>query len=330
MSAPGKLVRHRREVIAGLGATAWSVAAWAQNERMRSVGLLWGTGVENDPYVAAFRDALAKLGWIEGLNLQLDIRFGNADAGRIRALSSELVGFAPDVIVPNSLPATIAVQQLTQTIPIVFAAVGDPFVTGIVKNIARPEGNATGVTNYFPSMGGKWVELLKEAVPETRRVGLVYDPRTASGAYFPSIEEGAKLLHLQVERLSYNDAIDIVRGIDAFAIEPNGSLIMTPPSPSAVNRQTITRLAIQHRLPTVFIDRLYVVEGGLISYGPNGADLNRRAAFYVDRILRGAKPTDLPVEFPTKFEFVINLKTAKALGLTVPQSILVRADEMIE
>src|SRR5262249_2708195 len=151
-----------------------------QNERIRRVGLLHGVSAENDFFVAAFRDALAKLGWIEGRNLQLDIRFGNADAGRIRAFSSELVGFEPDVIVPISLPATIAVQQLTRTIPIVFSAVGDPVVTGLVKNIARPEGNATGVTNYFPAMGGKWVELLKEAVPETRRVGLVYDPRTTS------------------------------------------------------------------------------------------------------------------------------------------------------
>jgi putative ABC transport system substrate-binding protein len=280
--------------------------------------------------VAVFQDALAKLGWVEGRDLRLDTRFGAADAGRIRALATELVGFAPDVIVANSLPAAIAVQQQTQTIPIVFVAVGDPIVTGIVNNIARPEGNLTGVTNYLPSMGGKWIELLKETAPETRRVGIVYDPRTTSGAYFPSIEEGAKPLAMRVERLSYNDAIDIVRGIDAFAIEPNGSLIVTPPSPSAANRQTIVRLATQHRLPTVFIDRLYAIEGSLISYGPNGADLNRRAAFYVDRLLRGAKPADLPIEFPTKFELVLNLKTAKAMGLTIPESLLLRADEVIE
>jgi putative ABC transport system substrate-binding protein len=321
----------RREFIAGLGsATAWPARAHAQTERMRRVGLLIGVGAENDSNVAAFRDALAKLGWIEGRNLQLDIRFGNADAARIRTFSIELVGFAPDVIAANSLPATLAVQQLTRTIPIVFAAVGDPIVTGIVNNIARPEGNATGVTNYLPSMGSKLIELLREAAPETRKVGLVYDPRTGSGAYFSSIEEGAKRLSMRVERLSYNDAIDIVRSIDAFAIEPNGGLIMLPPSPSAVNRQTIMRLALQHRFATVFIDRAYAVEGGLISYGPNGPDLNRRAAFYVDRILRGTKPADLPIEFPTKFELVVNLKTAKAIGLTVPQSILLSADEVIE
>jgi putative ABC transport system substrate-binding protein len=322
---------QRREFIAGFGgAAAWPIVARGQTERMRRVGLLVGIGIENDSYIAAFRDALAKLGWVEGRNLQLDIRFGNADAGRIRALSIELVGFAPDAIVAVSLPATIAVQQLTQTIPIVFSAVGDPIVSGIVKNIARPEGNATGVTNYLPTIGGKWIELLREAMPETRRVGLVYDPRTASGAYFPSIEQGAKLLAMRVERLSYNDAIDIVRGIDAFAIEPNGSLIVLPPSPSAVNRQAILRLALQHRLPTLFIDRVYAVEGGLISYGPNGADLYRRAAFYVDHILRGAKPADLPVEFPTKFELVINLKTAKALSLEIPPNLLAIADEVIQ
>ncbi len=285
--------------------------------------------------MAIFRDGLARLGWTEDRNLKIDLRFGGGDPDRIRALAAELVSLAPDLIVTGfgSLPATRAVQQQTQTIPIVFTGVGDPVTNGLVKSIARPEGNITGVTNLFNSMGGQWLELLKEAAPRIERVALINNGQLSSNdnyGGFDSIEEAARKLKVNAVRMPYRDGIDIVRGIDAFAADPNGALIVVPPVPTVANSEMIVRLAVQHRLPSIWPVIDLVVKGGLISYGSDPADLWRRAPFYVDRILRGAKVSELPVELPTKFQLVVNLKTAKAIGLTIPESFLLRADEVIE
>jgi putative tryptophan/tyrosine transport system substrate-binding protein len=229
------------------------------------------------------------------------------------------------------------VQQQTSTIPIVLAVAGDVLANGIVKNIARPEGNITGATNLYSSISGKWVELLKEAAPRLERVALVHsdvgDSDSFSGvgeAFWPAMEEAARVLALKVVKIRYRNPIDIVRGIDAFAAEPNGSLILVPPAPTAANRETIIQLAAEHRLPSFYPFKGFTAAGGLMAYGADNTDLIRRATYFVDRILRGAKVSELPVEFPTKFELSVNLKTAKAIGLTIPEPFLVRADEVIE
>ncbi len=325
----------RRKFITLLGgAAAWPLAARAQqDERLRRIGMLVAS-TESDQasqtYIAAFRDGLAKLGWVETRNLRIDLRFRGGDADRIRGYAAELASLAPDVIVTSGVAATRAVQQQTQTIPIVITAVGDPGANDIVKSLSRPEGNTTGVTNLFPSIGGKWLELLKEAVPGLERVALIYNAQVASGQYVPPIEEAARLLAVKTIKTPYGDAVDLVHGIEAFALEPNGGLIVLPPAPAAADRGTILRLAAQYRLPSIYPNKEAATEGGLMAYGSDIADLFRRASYFVDRILRGAKVSDLPVEFPTKFELVVNLKTAKSLGLTVPPPLLTRADEVIE
>jgi putative ABC transport system substrate-binding protein len=331
----------RRELIAGLGAAAaWPMAVRAQQgDRVRRIGVLMA-GAGSDPvyesWVASQRDALAKLGWMEGRNLQIELRFGEADVNRVRAQAAELVSLAPDVIATGGTLASRAVQQQTQTIPIVFAAVGDPVANGFLKNIARPEGNITGVTNRFNSIPTKWLELLKEAAPWIERVALIYnpqpqvtldDPGPGSGS-FPLIEEAAQALAVKTVKLPYRDALDIVREIDAFAAEPNGGMVVVSQTVSAANIDLILRSAAQHRLPT--IGQSAAARGGLMSYGANLDSVLRRAMSYVDRILRGAKVSELPIEFPTKFELVINLKTAKALGLTIPETLLATADQVIE
>jgi putative ABC transport system substrate-binding protein len=325
----------RRDFMVMLSAAAWPLAARAQQgERIRRIGVL-ASGTEGDPasqaQVAALRDGLAKLGWVEVRNLRIDLRFGGGDAGRIRALAAELVSFAPEVIVASGVESTLALQRQTQTIPIVTTGVGDPVANGIVKSLASPEGNTTGVTNLFSSIGGRWLELLKEAAPRVERVGLIYNAQVVQNVgFFPSIEEAARRLAVTAVRTPYRDAVDLVRGIDAFASEPNGGLIVVPPRPADANRVAILRLAAQHRIPTIYQDRAYTAEGGLMAYGSNTDDNFRRASYFVDRIFRGAKVSELPVEFPTKFELVINLKTAKAIGLDIPPSLLARADEVIE
>jgi putative tryptophan/tyrosine transport system substrate-binding protein len=325
----------RREFIAGLGAAVWPLVALAQQGgRVRRIGVLQTLGSENDQvqqsYLRSSRDALAKLGWIEGRNLRTDVRFGAGEADRIRALAAELVSLNPEVIATGGVPATIAVQQQTQNIPIVFGSVADPVASGIVKNLARPEGNATGFTNLLPSIAGKWVELLKEVAPRIQRVGLLYNAQLNFGGFFPSIEEAGHALTISAIKIPYRDAIDIMHNIDVFAAEPDGGLIIVPPSPAAANREIVLRLAARHRLPTICPDSSYVAEGGLMSYGSSNIDLTRRAASYIDRILRGTKVSELPVELPTKFELVVNLKTAKAIELNIPESVLLLADEVIE
>ena len=333
---------RRREFITLLGgaAAAWPLAARTQQrERVRRigrVGVLYGAAGEDfsQARLSAFRQALEGLGWTEGRNLRIDLRFGNGDANRFRAYAAELVSLTPDVIVPNTAAAARAVQQQTQTIPIAFATVGDPIVNGIVKNVSHPEGNTTGVTDIYASVGGRWLQLLKEAAPRIERVGLIYNagvvPDDARYGFFPSIDNAAGALAVQTIRIGYRDGVDLVRAIDQFGTQPNGALIVVPPTPIDANREMVRRLAVEHRLPSINNNKEFAAEGGLMSYGASQIDIWRRTAFLVDRILRGAKVGELPVENATKFELVINLKTAKAIGLTVPPSLLARADEVIE
>jgi putative ABC transport system substrate-binding protein len=328
---------RRREFMAMLGtAAAWPLAARAQQgERVRRIGVL-SVATEDDLSIqaplATLRASLAQLGWVGGHNLQIDLRFGSEEPGRFRTYAAELVNLAPEAIITDSAATTRAVQEKTQTIPIVITAVGDPAVNGLVRSLAHPEGNITGITNLYSSIGSRWLELLKEAVPGIERVALVNNPQllVAGGSYLPAIEEAAQTLRIRTIEVPYRDPFDLVRGIDEFATEPKGSLIILPPTPNVAGRQTVFRLAAQHRLPTIYQARQFAAEGGLLAYGSVGTDRFRRAASFVDRILRGAKVSDLPVEFPTKFELVVNLKTAKAIGLTLPPSFLARADEVIE
>jgi putative ABC transport system substrate-binding protein len=292
---------------------------------------------ENDPvwqtYVATFRNALAKLGWLEGSNLRIELRFGGGDPDRIRSHAAELVSLSPDAIVTSTGATTRAVQQQTQAIPILFVGGGDPAAVGGVRNIARPEGNITGFSAPEPSIAGKWLELLKEAVPRVSRAAIIFIPDLTGEIgtkYFSSIDAAAQRLGLRVIKMPVSDTVDIVRAIDAFAGEPDGGIVVLPPPPTPVVREAIFRLAAEHRLPAIYPSRADAVAGGLMSYARDIGDDYRRAATYADRILRGAKVSELPVQFPTKLELAINLKTAKALGLTVPPSLLARADEVIE
>jgi putative ABC transport system substrate-binding protein len=330
---------RRRDFIrfAGGAAAGWPLAVRAQQgERVRRVAVLIGEaeGEVSRSNLSAFRGGLEALGWVVNRNLRIEVRFGSGDVERMRASAAELVSLAPDVIVPNSAAATRSVQEYTSTIPIVFAAVGDPIANGIVKNVSHPEGNTTGYTGVYASIGGRWLQLLKEAVPRIQRVGVVYNagavPDDPSYGYFPSINEAAGALTVQAIRIGYRDAVDLVHAIDDFGAQPNGGLIVMPPAPIDPIREAIRRLAAQHRLPAIYQSREFAAEGGLMSYGVSGADIFRRAAAYVDRVLRGAKVSDLPVENATRFELIVNLKTAKAIGLTIPESFLARADEVIE
>jgi putative ABC transport system substrate-binding protein len=328
----------RRQFIAGLGsAAAWPLAARAQQaEPVRRIGFLSFTN-ENDQLVGAqtiLLEALAKLGWVEGRNLRIDLR-GAADFDRLREYAAELVKLSPDVIVTAGVAPTRAAQQETRTIPIVVSGVGDPLAIGLVESVAHPEGNITGVTNAVFSIGSKWLQLLKEAAPQVNRVALLQNARLLGNpnaliGYYPSIEEAARVLAVKAIRIPYRDDVEIVHGIDAFAAEPDAGLIVMPPPPTTTDRQLIIRLAAQHQLPAMYQDRFSIVAGGLMAYGTNPAARYTRAASFVDRILRGAKVSELPIEFPTKFELVINLKTAKALGLTIPETLLATADEIIQ
>jgi putative ABC transport system substrate-binding protein len=327
---------RRRDFITLLGsAAAWPVAAQAQQgDRIRRVGVLLGFDeADQAAVVVALREELAKFGWIEGRNLRLDIRYFAGEADRLPGYATELVTINPDVIITSGGAAMRAVQRQTQTIPIVISGAGDPAGSGFVKNITHPEGNTTGITNLYASIGGKWVKLLKQAAPKLERIGLLENPQlnSASGSvYRPSAEEATRALGIKAVWISYHDTLDIVRRIDAFATEPNGGLIILPPAPNATIRETIHRLAVEHRLPAIWQARQYALEGGLMAYGSNPPALMRRSASFVDRILRGAKVSELPLEFPTRFELTINLKCAKAMGLIIPESVLLVADEVIE
>jgi ABC-type uncharacterized transport system substrate-binding protein len=324
---------RRRDFITLLGgaAAAWPLTAWAQTNQMRRVSILVGFS-EGDRIdsILAFREALAKYGWVEYRNLRIDLRYTGNDLDRIRAAAAELVSLSPDVIMTAGGAAMRQVQRQTQTIPIVVTGGGDPYASGFVKNIAHPEGNVTGISNLYASIGGKWLELLKQAFPTTETVGLIYNPQISAPVYFPSIEEAARALSIKLIRLPYQDGVDITHGIDQFAAQANSGLIVLPPAPTPADRAAIRRLALQHGLPAIWHDRRYATEGGLLAYGSSDTDRWIRAASFIDRILRGAKVGELPLEFPTRFELSINLKTAKAMGRTIPEGLVLIADEVIE
>jgi putative ABC transport system substrate-binding protein len=326
----------RRQFIAGLaGVTAWPLAARAQQaERVRRIGVLM-PGDENDSAfksrLSAFTPALADLGWTDGRNVRMDLRWGGDDINQIQALAQELVGLQPDMIVTNGTPATAAVQRETRTIPIVFANVTDPVASGIVPRLDRPGGNVTGFANYEASLGGKWVELLSEIAPGLKRAAIMFTPDvTPVSTFMPSFEAATQSLKVVPIIVAVHSDIEIEAAITALGREPEGGLIAMGGPFLLAHRARIVLAAARNNVPAVYIDSPYARDGGLLSYGPDFADIFRRSAAYVDRILRGAKPAELPVQFPTKFEMVVNLKTAKSLGLTVPQSILLRADEVIQ
>jgi putative tryptophan/tyrosine transport system substrate-binding protein len=324
---------RRRTFIAGLGATAaWPLAARGQQARMRRLGWLLDRD-EGDRQVEAFRtmmrEELAKLGWIEGQNLLIDVHFGARDLSRIDEAAAQLVGLAPDVIITNGGFAIRALQERTRTIPIIFTAGPDPLEAGLVRNIAKPEGNLTGFPTFEPTIIGRWLELLKEAVPRLARVGVIIHPQTAA-ANMKYIQAAAAAFGVEAIGTPVHSSVDTVRAIDAFAATPDGGLVVMSPPPAIGIRDAILELAAQHRLPIINGYRELAAAGALMSYGSVPGDLFRGGAFYVDRLLRGTKVSELPVQFPTKYQLVVNLKAAKAIGLTVPEAFLLRADELIE
>jgi ABC-type uncharacterized transport system substrate-binding protein len=327
---------RRREFITLLGsAAAWPVAARAQQaERMRRIGVLMPFD-ENDPVAkaiaSAFTQALAALGWTDGRNVRMDLRWGGGDTNRIGALARELVGLQPDIILTNGTPATVAVQRETRTIPIVFANVGDPIATGIVPRLDRPGGNVTGFALYEATLGGKWLELLSEIAPGLKRAVVMFNPDTFPASRFiPSLETAARSLKVVPVVTAVHGDGEIETAIIALGREPGNGLVVMPDVFMTVHRAPLILAAARNSVPAVYAASEIPRDGGLLSYGVDRVDISRRAASYVDRILRGEKPGDLPMQFPTKFEMVINLKTAKALGLDVPPSLLARADEVIE
>jgi putative ABC transport system substrate-binding protein len=326
----------RREFIAGLGsAAAWPVMARAQQpDRMRRVGYLTASA-ESSPFgqaaFAAFRQELNRLGWMDGRNVRIDVRFAAGTGDQLGIYAAQLVSLKPDVILANGPAAVKAVQRANLDIPIVFANVSDPLGLGFVESLARPGGNVTGFTLLERSAAAKLLEALKECVPDMARAALLTDPdNPASPGHVSSFENAARLLTVAPTAFRVRNGSDIERAIGAFGQEPNSGLVFSPEAVSANNQELIIALAARHRLPAVYGDRSFVTAGGLMSYGADPRDNYRRSASYVDRILTGEKPADLPVQQPVRFEFVVNLKTAKALGLTVPLAILLRADEVIE
>jgi len=325
---------RRRDFIALVGgsAAAWPLAARAQQSgQMRRIGVLMPLARDNpeaQARITAFLEALQKLGWTEGRNLQIEYRWGS---GNLQKAAAELVASSPDVIFATATPAVAALQQATRSVPIVFAQVGDPVSGGFVDSLAKPGGNITGFTPIDYGIGAKWAELLKEIAPSVTHVGVIRDPTsTASIGHFAAIQSAARTLGLEVSALGGRDARDIERTVSEFAGGSNRGLIAVASPLTTNTRALIISLAARHRLPAVYSYRFFVTDGGLISYGPDTVDPSRQAAGYVDRILKGEKPADLPVQSATKYELVINLKTAKALGLTVPPSLLSRADEILE
>ena len=327
------LAMRRREFITFLGgAAAWPLAARAQqSERVRRIGVLMPYAKDNpesQARIAAFLQELQRLGWTVGRNLQIEYRW---ETGDLRKPATELVTSSLDVILASSTPAVVALQQATSTMPIVFANVADPVSGGFVASLARPGGNITGFTNIEYDAGAKWLELLKEIAPHVTRVGVIRDPTvTTSIGQFAAVQSAARSFGVEVSPLGGRDARDIEQTVTEFARGSNCGLISVATPLMVNNRSLIIALAARHRLPATYPFRFYVTEGGLISYGPDSVDPHRQAAGYVDRILKGEKPADMPVQAPTKYELVINLKTAKALGLTIPPAVLARADEVIE
>jgi putative ABC transport system substrate-binding protein len=328
---------RRRKFIALLGgATTWPLMVRAQQpDRMRRIGVLMASTADDPDYqarIAAFAQGLAQLGWVDGRNVRIDTRWATSKPDDIRRHAAELAALAPDVILAGTGTATVApLLQATRTVPIVFAVVIDPVGGGFVDSLARPGGNATGFTLFEYGMSGKWLELLKEIAPRVTRVAVLRDPAIASGiGQFAAVQAVAPSLGVELSPVDVRNAGEIERAVTAFARSGNGGLIVTGSALATRHRDLILTLAARHRLPAVYSYRFFVTVGGLISYGPDFVDQYRQAAGYVDRILKGEKPADLPVQAPTKYELIVNLKTAKAIGLTIPQSVLARADEVIE
>jgi putative tryptophan/tyrosine transport system substrate-binding protein len=327
---------RRRDFIGSIGgAVVWPIAARAQQpERVRRIGVLANLP-EGDPEsllnVAAFAQGLASLGWTVGRNVQIDYWWGEGDADRVRRNAAELVALAPDVILAHGSVQAGLLLQATRSVPIVFVIVTDPVGGGLVANLPRPGGNATGFMDFEYGLSGKWLELLKQIAPSVTRVAILRDPSHPSSiGQLGAIQSAAASFRVELTPIDVRDAGETERAVALFARFANSGLIVLANRLAAQHRDLITALAAQHRLPTVYAYRFYVASGGLISYGPNSAEQYRLAAGYVDRILRGEKPADLPVQAPTKYETVLNLKTAKALGLTIPETLLATADEVIQ
>ena len=305
---------------------------------MRRIGALMHISEsdrEGQARIKAFRQSLEALGWVEGRNLTIEYRWTGGDPQRARSAASEMASLAPEVILSHSGPMLSAIRDATRTVPIVFVQVVDPVGQGFVESLARPGGNITGFTHFEPEMGGKWLEILKEVAPQVRRVAMLYNPRSAaegagSGIYLRSFETIASALAVHPVAFAVRDPTEMERSLAAFAAEPNGGLLVPPDIFNTTHREEIIALSARHRLPAIYPYRYYVLSGGLIAYGVDLLELYPRAADYVDRILKGARPGDLPIAQPTKFQLIVNLKTAKALGLTIPESFLLRADEVIE
>jgi putative tryptophan/tyrosine transport system substrate-binding protein len=327
---------RRREFVTLLGsaATAWSLAARAQQPTgTRRIGVLMNfrsDDPEGKARFAAFMQALQKLGWNEGENVRTDVRWAEDDMERARKYSEELVGLNPDVILASASQSVTALQRITRSVPIVFANVLDPVGAGYVTSLARPGGNITGFTVSEYNIAGKWLELLKQIAPRVTRIAVIRDPALANGiGQFAAIQTAASSA-VDLSVIDPRDLGELKRALDTLAREPNGGLIVTGSTSAAAHHELINSLALGHQLPAIHAFRYGVLSGGLASYGPNTIDIYRRAATYVDRILKGAKPSDLPVQAPNKYELVINLKTAKTLGLEIPPSLLATADEVIE
>ena len=328
---------RRRTFITLLGgAAAWPLAAWAQQSgRMRRIGILM-TYAADDPAgqarLLAFARELAQSGWIDGRNVRIDVRWGGVDTERIRSYAAELIALAPDVIVATGSAAVGSLLQATRALPIIFVQVAEPVGAGFVETLSRPGGNATGFMLYEYGIGTKWLELLKEIAPGVKRVAFLQTPGIPSGpGQFGAMQGSARSLGVEVRPIRVGDAGELDRAITAFALSSNGGLIVGAGTVGlGALRDEIIKLAARHQLPAIYSDLVFATEGGLLAYGPDRGDQFRRAAGYVDRILKGEKPADLPVQAPTKYELVINVKTAKALGLEVPPTLLARADEVIE
>ena len=324
----------RREFMILLGGVAaWPLAARAQQpDRVRRVGVLMGIAddFEGQARIAVFRQALQALGWSEGRNVQFIYRWSGGNVAHARQFAKELLDLRSDVILTNSTPATVAVRDITRTTPTIFVQVSDPVGAGVVQSLARPGGNLTGFTNFDLSTAGKWLELLKRLAPNITRVAYLFNPNTAPLLYAKAVETAAPLLSVKSIPAAVHNAVEIERALEQVARESDSALLVLPDLFNVTNRQSIIALAARHRLPAVYPFRYFVTSGGLMSYGTELLDTYRQAASYVDRILKGERPSDLPVKQPTKFELVINLKTAEALGIEVPPTLLARADEVIE
>jgi putative tryptophan/tyrosine transport system substrate-binding protein len=329
---------RRREFITLLGGavTAWPLAARAQQgERVRQIGVLAGSGTPDDPDIkeryGALVQRLQQLGWSEGRNLRIEAHWTASEPDDLRKRAAELVALAPEVIVAGGTSTVVPLLQATRTIPIVFAGTADPVGAGLVASLARPGGNATGFMQFEYSLSAKWPELLKQIAPSVTRAAVLRDPTLTAGiGQFAVIQSAAPSVGMDVSPINVRIAQEIEQAITTFARSPHGGLIVTASGLAAMHRDLIITLAARHKLPAVYARRLFVVEGGLMCYGPDRIELFRQAAQYVDRILKGEKPADLPVQAPTKYELVINLRTAKAMGLKVPATMLARADEVIE